>query len=61
MKKYVKMKHGTHQLETCVLLSACVGNSSSAFCTFLTIKLYIHGHDGDGRIDGGVDVGEVAG
>ena len=50
----------THQLETCVLLSACVGNSSSAFCTFLTIK--IHGHDGDGRIDHlmvGGDVGAV--
>ena len=54
------MKHGTHQLETCVLLSACVRNSSSAFCTFLTIKLYIHGHDGDCRIDGGGDVGAVA-
>ena len=46
--------------DVCVLLSACVGNSSSAVWPFLSIKLYIHGHDGDGHIDDGGDGGAVA-
>ena len=33
----------------------------SAFWPFLSIKLYIHGHDGDGRIDNGGVVAEWVG